>query len=269
MARRRSYSRNKGLEAALRHIEEARQFTREIGGSDVDVKEYLFSLSGIELDSIFSDYGKKFGQQAENYAREAFPKWKSGRTRMSGMVCKRLFDILPPKMPLEKKYELAENIWKHFGPSSKKSYQIGPNTPILIILETIIKELDDVVTEYSIPENVRNRFNWLSNGDINVKEQLLNHFRQLEKTLVSEKVHLELPVLQKQVKEQADITGDIRSVLQIHKHEISIWVVNSLDDQVVVGTPNYSKSDEQILEAILPAILPVFIILLFFFWLLA
>lgn len=241
MARRRQYSNTKGKRAALRHIEEAREFTEEIGGSDLDVKKYFFSLSDIELAPILSEYGEDFGSKAEDYARETLPKWKSGNREMSGIVCKRLFGLLPPRMPLKKKYELAENIWKHFGPSSDNSYQIGPNTPISSVEKLIFSKLVEVVTEYSIPENVHNRFSWLSDGDVKAKEDLLNYFRQLEKTLLSEKINLELPILQKQAREQSEVTGRIRSVLQIHKHEISIWIVNSLDDQIVQGAPNYSR----------------------------
>ena len=205
MARRRQYSNTKGKRAALRHIEEAREFTEEIGGSDLDVKKYFFSLSDIELAPILSEYGEDFGSKAEDYARETLPKWKSGNREMSGIVCKRLFGLLPPRMPLKKKYELAENIWKHFGPSSDNSYQIGPNTPISSVEKLIFSKLVEVVTEYSIPENVHNRFSWLSDGDVKAKEDLLNYFRQLEKTLLSEKINSELPILEELIKIIKDI----------------------------------------------------------------
>lgn len=243
MVRSRSHYRsNAGQEAARKHIEEAREFTRELGGTDKDVKEYFFSMSREGLNSLFLDYGKKYGDRAESYARETLQKWKSGKTQMSGLVCKRLFNLLPPRMPLKKKYELAENIWKHFGPTSSDSYRIGPNVNVQEVQSVISSKLDETITEYLIPETVRNRFNWLSSGDIHFKEQLLNHFRTQEKNLILDRISLELPVLLKQSKEYAETSGRVRSVLKIQKHEISLLVDNSLDDEIKEGSLYISPS---------------------------
>ncbi len=93
-------SRDFGMEAALRHIEEARIFSHEIGGTDADVKQYFFGLSGQALEQILSAYGRANGRQAEAYARRMFNRWKAGSTQMSGLVAKRLFSLLPPTMRL-------------------------------------------------------------------------------------------------------------------------------------------------------------------------
>jgi hypothetical protein len=47
------------------HIEEARAFSHEIGGTDADVKRYFFSLSGSTLDEIFLTYGNLNGNKSE------------------------------------------------------------------------------------------------------------------------------------------------------------------------------------------------------------
>jgi len=145
-------------------------------------------------------------------------------------------------MPAKKRYELAENIWRHFGPSSNHHYRIGPSAPISDISSLVIKKLDDVVNSYSIPENVQNRFNWLAAGDIKIKEELLNYFRKMEKELARKKVAAELPVLMRQVRDHGDKTGLAKSVIRVHKHEISLWVDDSLDDEIEVGKPK-TQSD--------------------------
>ena len=38
------------------------------------------------------------------------PKWRTGRVQMSGMVAERLFNLLPPRMPLGVKYKLVEGL---------------------------------------------------------------------------------------------------------------------------------------------------------------
>ena len=107
MARRRRYRRyssyDAGSEIARRHIREAEQFSSEMGGTDVDVKEYFFGLSNKQLEPILVEYGKSHGALAEAYARETMPNWRSENRRMSGMIAKRLFSLLPPRMPLKKK----------------------------------------------------------------------------------------------------------------------------------------------------------------------
>ena len=64
--RRRSYyhARDIGLERALQHIEDARRLTAELGGTDQDVKEYLFSLSRQQLGPILDAYEQKYGPKS-------------------------------------------------------------------------------------------------------------------------------------------------------------------------------------------------------------
>lgn len=237
-SRRRSYYRpNAGQEAARRHIQEAHEFSKEIGGNDQDVKTYFFGLCGTELDSVLIEYGKKYGVEAESYARNTMSKWRSGATKMSGMVAKRLFDLLPERMPERKKYELAENVWLHFGPASSHSYTVGPNADILVLSQKVADKLDQVVVSYGLPDSVKSRFNWLAAGDVSIKEQLLNHFRQLQKSLAVQKVSMEIPVLQSQVLNYPDTTGLARSLIKIHKHVVTITIDKRLTSEINEGDP--------------------------------
>ena len=49
--RRRGRRRNYGQERALQHIQEAKDLSRELGGTDEDVKSYFFSL--VEVAQFF------------------------------------------------------------------------------------------------------------------------------------------------------------------------------------------------------------------------
>lgn len=230
---RKDSSHDVGHEAARRHIREAEEFSHEIGSYDKDVKEYFFSLPSHELNVILKEYGVNFGTEAEVYARQTFNNWKNGKRRMSGLVAKRLFGLLPPKMSERKKYELAENIWTHFGPTSCHYYTIGANTNVDDLASIVAGKLDEVVQYYSIPDNIKNRFHWLSAGDIQVEEQLLNHFRQAQKNLAVQKILHEIPLLQQQMRSYPDITHKLSSTLQIHKHIVNIEVNRRLDDAII------------------------------------
>ena len=83
---------------------------------------------------------------------------------MSGLVASRLYSLLPPRMPLEAKYKLTEVLWRHVGPSSKKTLRVGSDASIDAIVEIASKHIDEVVTEYKIPDKLERRFEWLSSG---------------------------------------------------------------------------------------------------------
>ena len=102
---------------------------------------------------------------------------------MSGLVASRLYSLLPPRMPLEAKYKLTEVLWRHVGPSSKKTLRVGSDASIDAIVEIASKHIDEVVTEYKIPDKLERRFEWLSSGDVEVKQRLLIHLRMMEKAL--------------------------------------------------------------------------------------
>lgn len=248
-SRRNSYkgykNYNAGSEAAKRHIEEAKAFSDEIGGTDKDVKAYFFGLVGEDLQDILKEYGHRYGEDKREYAQKTLYNWKTGKTKMSGLVAKRLFDLLPPRMPTKTKYELAENIWKHFGPSSNYEVSFGPQTNLDDILVFVSAKLDEQITKYNIPRHVQNRFNWLAGGDVKVQEELLNHFRQMEKKLALKKINYEFPVLQNQISQHSEITGLIKSVIVINKQEFTLWVDKKLDNRIQEGrpqtTPRYSN----------------------------
>src|SRR6266700_1037152 len=111
----RSRYRNAGIEHAMRHIEEARELSRELGGTDEDVKEYFFSLRSSQLLRILDAYEGQYGKEARKYAEETIPAWRSGRRKMSGQNASRLFHLLPRFMPLERKYALIESLWTKFA----------------------------------------------------------------------------------------------------------------------------------------------------------
>ena len=105
----------------------------------------------------------------------------NGKRQMSGTIAERLFNLLPPRMPLAKKYQLVENLWRHIGPKSKKTLRVGLDAGNEQVLDAVRKHIDDVVVYYKIPENLEKRFNWLAAGDAHVKQDLLNHLQQYEK----------------------------------------------------------------------------------------
>lgn len=212
-----------GREKALEHIRQAKALSEELGGTDNDVKKYFFSLSKSQLVNILSKYENLYGISACDYAKSTLPKWKSGVVHMSGMVVERLFKLLPPTMPLETKFQLTESLWKHVGPSSTKTYYFGLNVDLGELSQIVKEYLESVVIQYNIPNSMEARFNWLSQGDVGIKQKLLNYFRQQEKHLLSEGLRLQLPVLIDNLKSKnGEFTTHAKQILVIGKHEVKI-----------------------------------------------
>nr|BDD45655.1 hypothetical protein 3 [Desulfobacterales bacterium] len=225
--RRRRYSRrssNIGLERALQHIHEAEELSKELGGTDKDVKDYFFSLSGAKLSRILDIYGNKYGESAREYAQKTIPAWRSGRTKMSGMVAGRLFGLLPPIMPLSKKHELIETLWKKHGPRSSKRIRFGPESDEKETFERARSYLVERIASYRIPEPLEARFDWLSAGDVQVKQDLLNYFLEQEKRLVVEGLKRQVPVLLHHIKTKGEHTKRISHKIRIGKHALELLV---------------------------------------------
>ena len=149
---------------------------------------------------------------------------------MSGTVAERLFKLLPPRMPLGEKYKLTESLWAHFGPSSKKRLRIGITADVNMAFVEIDRHIEEVVTAHHIPKELEARFEWLAQGDVNVKQQLLNHLRGLERKLVSDGARLQLPVMIDHLKSNAGaLTHRMTQTLKIGKHELELLIDREFD----------------------------------------
>lgn len=229
---RKSYrsTRSIGYERAREHIRQAESLSQELGGTDKDVKAYFFALSSNELNSILLEYEELHGEAAREYAEKTMAKWKSGRVHMSGMVAERLFSLLPKRMPIDQKYKLTENLWHHVAPKSNRDLYVNPSVPILEIENAVRACLQQDVLEYKIPTQMESRFNWLSQGDVSVKQQLLNHIRAKERELATESIRINLPLLIDHLSSgKAEYTQSLAHNLKIGRNEISVTLTDKVE----------------------------------------
>lgn len=224
----------------MQHIREAEELSEELGGTVQDVKNYFFSLNENQLKEILSRYENEYGSKPREYAERTLPRWKSGKRKMSGLVAGRLFNLLPPLMPLETKFKLTESLWSHIGPSSKKNYYIGLDANLWELRLVIQSHLEEVVINYEIPESLERRFSWLSQGDVDIKQKLLNHFRQQEKNLLSEVLGTKLPILINQMNGlEGGLTTHAMQSLTVGKHEVQIHI-----KEKVKGISNFNPDQD-------------------------
>jgi len=208
--------------SALKYIHDAKKLNRLLGGTDETVKQYLFNLPQENLNSVLEDYEEIYNGESD-YARETLPYWISGRVKMSGMVAERFYKLLPPIMPLRKKFQIAEELWRHVGPSSHKVLRFGETASYPLLVSTIETYITDVVHDYRIPENLENRFDWLAGDDIEVKQQLLNHLQNLDKTLVTEAAISQAKAMLEHLStENAGYTQLYSHTVSVGKHELQL-----------------------------------------------
>ena len=94
-----------------------------------------------------------------------------------------------------------------------------------MVVGAVNQHIENVVVNYRIPQNLERRFEWLSAGDVNVKQQLLNHFQQMEKSLGVEGARAQIPVMLEHLRSDASRhTHRIAQVLRIGKHGLEILV---------------------------------------------
>lgn len=267
--RYRSYDfRSYGREKALEHIAAARQLNAELGGMDQDVKTYFFGLSALELSSILDEYQRKYGRSAREYAEETIPKWRSGRVQMSGMVAERLFNLLPPRMPLLVKYKLVEGLWHHVGPTSKHRIRVGLDADLAQVIELARSKITDFVVNYKIPEAIERRFDWISAEDVLIKQMLLSHIQETEKTVIVEAVRTQVPVMIEHLRSAGSYTGRLAQIVRIGKHELELLMDNMeagarIEDPAPAGIARTATSTHHsvIIWAVLIIAFIVFLIL--------
>ena len=213
---------NSGYEAAKKHIREAEELSRELGGTDKDVKSYFFALNGKNLRKIFVEYGKNYGEDKRQYAEEALPHWKSGKRKMSGLVAGRLFALLPRHMPLSKKFELVESLWRFKGPSSHRIIYVGPDASQTELTDIVRIHLEEKVQSYVIDEPTMKRFDWLAENDSMLYQKLKNHFLHLEKNQLAGASFDRIGVMLSQIQNAGTVSQTLTQTFAVGKHRVEI-----------------------------------------------
>lgn len=212
-----------GYEIALEHIRQAEELTKELGGTDHDVKAYFFSLPPDKMREVLNCYEEEYGFKARSYAEQALPKWHSGSVKMSGMVAERLFSLLPPLMPIEQKYKLAESLWRHVALSSHCQLYFGPDVDSDELSQVVKLHFEEKAAPHQIPNSVQKRFNWLASGDISVKQQLLNHFIERERELVAQAVREKTAILMENLRHKGKSDFfNANMTLEVGKHTLQL-----------------------------------------------
>jgi hypothetical protein len=209
------------------------------------VKAYFFSLPTDKLHSVLEEYESEYGAKASDYAKYALPRWRTGQTKMSGMVASRLFRLLPRHMPTDAKLSLVKTLWRKYRPTSKKVLLVGTPASEEQVRDCVEQHLKDTVQEYRVPAPLRNRFEWLADGDVQAYERLLHHFLQQDMDLCLRTLHARLPVFFKHIMTSAyEFRKELREVMLLEGHSLTI-VFDRQADRDVQWVDSWIPSQER------------------------
>ncbi len=204
------------------HMAEARLLSERLGGMDVEVKRYFLALPPEDLDKVFAAYGEKYGPEKRKYARATFQKWKSGQTQMSGQIAERLFDVLPPLMPIDLKLRIVEGLfeasWRAHSDYILAPMTASPQSIIAFVEARCFRDLG----RHQISDKLKEQFGWLAGDDAKVAEQILQYSLNLTaraKTAAAAAIMQQVDQIRQA---HGDVVQNATSVIKIKKQEIHI-----------------------------------------------
>ena len=133
------------MERALQHIAEAEEVTERIGKPAIDeLQEIFLSMTNSQYPKFLSIYRAQYGYSAADYLHEeGYSLWRSRQRKMSGLVLKRILNLVPRIMTTEQKAHIADLIYEYHWPHSSETSQY-----ISLNKQTDLNELLDQLTEW-------------------------------------------------------------------------------------------------------------------------
>ena len=164
---------------------------RKFGGIDADVTKAFFNLSPQQFETVLEMYGARYSEKAADYARFAFPKWRSGERGMAGETLERLLEVVPYVLSLDTKIELFCKVRGAYRELETVTIQVGKIEDIALVQRTV----DQIVARAEaqpLPEHVDLRLIWLSEGDGLVARKLVAASEKAEGSALAEALRHEM-----------------------------------------------------------------------------
>ena len=227
--RGRRRSKSAGQYAREKHVREAEQLTRELGGADQIVKSWFFSASDDDLKAVLDEYERQFGAGRRAYAEGAIDQWMTGRRRMSGVVAERLFKVIPRFMPAADRLRIAEHLWRHLLRNERVLLEVNPQAPEDEIIASIVHHVASAEVSAAHIESYRERFEWLEDGEVLALNDILAHLARLHRDAVIAAASNKVSMLVSHLRTNADIDGEIRETFDASGVSVTVRFSRSVD----------------------------------------
>jgi len=156
-----------------RHHESKRAaLTKFYGGIDKDILDVLYNLSSYDLDKFWFYYGKSYGDSAVRYGRKTYPEWKTGKRRPSADTLERMVQTLPSSLRFDDKFELLRRMRIRHRKLDSHKLSVTTNNWMQSIAPLVSDTIRKAYAQ-DLPEHIKQRLNWLSEGDVQAATTLL------------------------------------------------------------------------------------------------
>jgi len=91
---------------------------------------------------------------------------------------------------------------------------------VAAVVELARSEISKFIVNYKIPQSMERRFDWLSAGDVSIKQMLLGHVQEMQKTLVVEAVRAQVPVMLEHMRAARLHTGRLAQIIRIAAYPV-------------------------------------------------
>lgn len=217
--RRRGYRKS----WASSHVSQRNALSSTFGGIDKDVERLFLALDRDDLEDLLEEYAEDYGQVPAQYARDTFPKWKKGTVRMSGKVAERLLKLVPPRLPLTDRFDLVKKLRQANFSKTYKTVYTTPETWRQDLVPAI-RELVEHGQSASISEAVKERADWLADGDTAAAERLLDQAMHEEARLRLAYVETEFQRLEQMIAAMDGLEAHVSHTLQLPQGTISVYI---------------------------------------------
>lgn len=167
-----------------------------------DMRKAFLILAEDALDSLMSDYGSIHGDSAERYARNTYPRWKSGATKLSGQTLERLIELIQPYLSAEERHDiLLKVLSKHKRSGANQSIRVNIKEP-----KEGFRQIDDALEKLRsedplafIPEHVMEAATWLYDDDMTAARAMLAEATRAETDLLRANAIKEVSLLKRTI----------------------------------------------------------------------
>ena len=87
-------------------------------------------------------------------------------------------------------------------------------------METVRNHFEQVVRDYTVPEPLKMRFKWLSEGDVSVQEKLLNHFMHMDRLMMAQALNQKAGIFLNQIRINGAVTQKLSQEIVVGNHKV-------------------------------------------------
>lgn len=198
----REYRGKKRKSSWSRRVSRFSELKWTLGDAVIDIRSAFFTLGESQTMWLLAEYGERYGESAERYARQTLPKWKSGDVDLSGQTMERLVELVPPFLSASQRFALLEKILKKnpvYPPRIEVKIDGKAPGEGLAELDRTLAGMRQTDALAHLPAKVMQVATWLYADDITAARAMLAEAASRENEVIRASASRELDLLRRTV----------------------------------------------------------------------